>query len=267
MKRIPSSPRFRLRDAWAALLLVLFPLRAAELPTASSAFRAGVEAVQKAAHAHPEKSPAYLAELERGFRELRSRFPEEGETYAELLFIADHTEGEGAVRMAREILEWPAPAAVKDKARGVLRKKAALGGAIALTFTPLGAPDTQPLRTSDWAGKVILVDFWATWCPPCRETLPELRELYARHRAQGLEVVGISFDDDLAKLRRFLKQEKLPWPQVCDGRGWTASPLAAEHGITSLPALWLIDRRGRLRDLDARPDLARKLAALLAETP
>lgn len=232
-----------------------------EPAAAPSAFRRSVEAVQKAAHAHPDQSPAYYAELERGFRDLQQRFPDEPEVYAELLFVADHTPGPAATSLTRSILEWPAPESVKAKARGVLRKKEALNQVYSWAGPDL---DGRTIRLADLKGKVVLIDFWATWCPPCRERLPELKALYERRRAAGFEILGISFDDDLAVLRRFVGRERIGWIQVADGRGWSG-PRAAEFGITSLPALWLVDRQGRLRAVEIAGDLAVAVERLLAE--
>lgn len=227
-------------------------------------FRAAVEAVQAAAHRHPDLSPAYFAELERGFRRVQAEFPSESEVYAELLFIADHTSGEPSVRLLEEILAWPASTEVKQKAEGVQRKKAALGRPYDFKVTTTGG---RAFRLSDWRGRVVLVDFWATWCTPCREKLPEIQKLYDQAHARGLEIVGVSFDDDLRGLAAFVKKHRMPWLQVADGRGWEGSPQARQFGITSLPSMWLVDRQGVLRDLDAREDLARKVERLLAEKP
>jgi len=227
-----------------------------------SAFRQAVNAVQKTAHLHPNPSPDYFSALEKGFRNLQPRFPKEPEIYAELLFVADHQDGPESVTLVREILDWPATSDVKQKARGVLFKKSHLGRPLNCEFTSIDGPR---IRLADLAGKVVLLDFWASWCPPCRESLPTMREIYARFHTRGLDIVGVSFDMDLHKLRRFISQESMPWPQVADGLGWNDSPLAREFGITSLPALWLIDRQGRLIDLHAREDLAQKMERLLSE--
>lgn len=243
-------------------LLASPALHGADPAATQSPFRAEVESVQKAAHQDPDRSAAYFAELERGFRRLQARFPDEAEVYAELLFVADHRDGPDALALARQIIDWPAPAAVKEKAKGVLQKKAALGRPFDLRLT---ATDGSTIQLADLRGKVVLLDFWATWCPPCREKLPELLSLYTRSHPRGLEIIGLSFDDDLDKLRRFVVDEKIPWKQVADGKKWNDSPRARESGITSLPTMWLVDRKGLLRDIDARDDIATKVERLLSE--
>jgi hypothetical protein len=80
-----------------------------------------------------------------------------------------------------------------------------------------------------------------------------------------LDIIGLSFDDEVEVLKKFTTKERIGWPQVAEGRGFDGSPRAREFGITSLPTMWLVDKQGRLRDLDARDDLAAKVEKLLAE--
>jgi thiol-disulfide isomerase/thioredoxin len=113
-------------------------------------------------------------------------------------------------------------------------------------------------------GKVVLVDFWATWCPECVEKLPTIKALYEKHRGKNFEVVGISLDEDRGTLQRFLAAQKMTWPQYFDGKGWDGK-YCQEYQIEKLPALWLVDKQGKLRDLEAGDDLTAKVEKLLAE--
>jgi len=111
---------------------------------------------------------------------------------------------------------------------------------------------------------VVLVDFWATWCGPCVKEIPNVRAAYEKLSAKGFEIVGISFDQQLDALQRFVEKEKMPWPQYFDGKGWENN-FGREFGITGIPAMWLVDKKGNLRDMNAREDLVAKVEKLLAE--
>src|SRR5579859_1373561 len=94
----------------------------------------------------------------------------------------------------------------------------------------------------DYKGKLVLVDFWATWCPPCRGEAPHLTEAYDKFHGQGLEMLGISLDkaDQGEVLAKFTTEHKMPWPQVYDGKFWQAD-IAKQYGIRSIPHPFLVD--------------------------
>ncbi len=114
------------------------------------------------------------------------------------------------------------------------------------------------------AGRVVLVDFWATWCGPCVAEIPRVRELYDRYHDRGFEVVGISLDDDHAALAAFVAERDIPWPIIvdgdrpADGRG----KLAARYGIAAIPTMILVGRDGAVVSVAARGET---LETLLAE--
>ena len=123
----------------------------------------------------------------------------------------------------------------------------------------------KPFHSKDWAGKVVLLDFWATWCPPCREEIPHVAKLYKQYHDQGLEVVGISSDNDKRVMAAFLKDHaEMPWPELFGSTsGW--HPLTKKYGINSIPRMYLLDRNGVLRTVEARELMDTMIPALLAE--
>ncbi len=106
------------------------------------------------------------------------------------------------------------------------------------------------------AGKVVLIDFWATTCGPCVAGLPELVRLRETHGEAGLALVGVSCDSSEDRLRAFLEQHPdMDWPQLFGGEGSTWHPLATRYGVDRIPRLFLVDRKGVLRSVDAAKDL------------
>jgi peroxiredoxin len=121
----------------------------------------------------------------------------------------------------------------------------------------------KPLSLDAYRGKVVLVDFWATWCGPCVAELPNVLETYRTYHARGFEIIGISLDKDLNALTTFIKDHDLSWQQYFDGRGWE-NKLAAKYGIRSIPTTFLVDGKGRIVAKDLRGNaLAAELAKLL----
>jgi thiol-disulfide isomerase/thioredoxin len=135
------------------------------------------------------------------------------------------------------------------------------GETMTLKFTAL---DGRAVDLAAMTNKVVLVDFWATWCGPCRAELPNVKAAYDQHHAQGFEIIGVSLDDDRAKLEAFVKEKAMPWPQHFDGKGWE-NELGQANGIASIPATFLIGKDGKVAATDLRGDaLGLKVAELLA---
>jgi peroxiredoxin len=116
---------------------------------------------------------------------------------------------------------------------------------------------------SAFKGKVLLVDFWATWCGPCVRELPNVQRAYEKYHARGFEVLAVSFDREPEKLQAYVEEHKLPWPQILDGED---HPLGAQYGVVAIPTTFLIDREGKLAARNVRGEaLDAAIAKALAQ--
>jgi len=99
----------------------------------------------------------------------------------------------------------------------------------------------------DLRGKVVVIDFWATWCGPCVAFIPHMREVYKKYKDKGVEVVGISLDeaDSRDKLAAFVKDNEMPWLHAYSGKGWE-DPTARQYGIGGIPSVWIVGRDGNV---------------------
>jgi thiol-disulfide isomerase/thioredoxin len=232
-------------DAQAARQLAAFWTN----PKDEAAQNKALDEMQKIAKANPKEDSvaqtlSKMAEMGPASKAISDR--------AENIITTDLT-GEMATQMATQI-------------KGTRKMKDAVGKPVELTGTTV---DGSKFTTKDWKGKVVLVDFWATWCGPCIRELPRVKKIYLDQHAKGLEILGVSCDSDAAELKGFLDKNKdMPWPQLFDKDQnpkleW--SPLAKEWGINAIPTMFLIDRKGILRSTDAREDFETAIPKLLEE--
>jgi peroxiredoxin len=123
----------------------------------------------------------------------------------------------------------------------------------------------KPVALSDYKGKVVLLDFWATWCPPCRKEIPGFIELYNSYRARGLVVIGVSMDDSPSDVKPFAKQLKINYPIVM-GTG-REEEFKQAYGELPLPTAFVIARDGticaRHDGLTAKDEFEREITSLL----
>jgi peroxiredoxin len=150
-------------------------------------------------------------------------------------------------------------------------------GALSMRPTGIGEPveiagptlDGKTLDLADYSGKVVLVDFWATWCPPCVAELPNLKATYDRFHPQGFEVVAVSLDFQRAALAKFVQAHNLPWPQIFfpdQAKPEFRHPLSERYGVHSIPHTLLVGPDGKLLDSDLRgPQMEHAVARAMGE--
>jgi len=142
-------------------------------------------------------------------------------------------------------------------------KKSAVGQKF-VDFSML-TPDGKPIKLSDYAGKgkIVLVDFWASWCGPCRQEMPNLVKAYAKYKNKGFEIVGVSLDRDGQSWKDGIAQLNITWPQMSDLKFWDCEG-SKLYAIRSIPHVVLIDKDGTIvaRGLHGE-ELQAKLAELI----
>ena len=120
----------------------------------------------------------------------------------------------------------------------------------------------KPIKIDELRGKVVLVDFWATWCGPCVHEMPNVLQLAKAHVDDPFVIIGISLDKDRAALDEFLKEKAIPWRQYFDGNGWQ-NEVAVAWGIHSIPKTYLIDHTGKVRYVGVRGEALAKAVDVL----
>ncbi|MEM6329956.1 MAG: redoxin family protein [Planctomycetota bacterium] len=128
------------------------------------------------------------------------------------------------------------------KASGAVRRLGSIGKPISFAATGL---DGSPVRLDQYRGKAVLIQYWATWCEPCKADMAQIKQLYSRYAKRGFAVIGVNLDSEKASAEAYLKQNPVPWKHAHD-RGGLEGAVATEMGVMTLPLMVLIDQKGNV---------------------
>jgi peroxiredoxin len=160
--------------------------------------------------------------------------------------------------------ENPSPKIVQAYLGYIKRTRGVAVGDEAPDFT-LNSPEGQPIQLSGLRGKYVLIDFWASWCGPCRMENPNVVKMYNKYKDKGFAIYGVSLDKDMNAWTAAIKKDGLSWTHGSDLKYWN-SAAAQLYGVSAIPATYLLDKDGKVIAKNLRgPSLEAKLSELLGE--
>lgn len=164
-----------------------------------------------------------------------------------------------------EKYQTTSPAASKTIEKQMAAAQSFIIGAEAPDFSQQ-TPEGEDLKLSDLRGKIVLVDFWASWCGPCRRENPNVVKMYEKYKDKGFEILGVSLDKQKGRWLQAIEQDRLTWPQVSDLKGWQ-NEVAALYSVRSIPSTVLLDAEGKILARNLRgPALESKLEEIFKST-
>ena len=195
-------------------------------------------------------------------------------------FLADHPQAENRVKLQivqsglllkedqakgiafLEQLSKDSNSELAEAAKAALSKARLVGTKLDLSFVDSKG---QPVDLNQFSGKVVLIDFWASWCPDCAREMPQVQQLYRTFESKGFAILGVSLDKDRRAMDNYIAKHLIPWPQYFDGKGWK-SDLVTKYSVHEIPEMWIINKKGVVETTSADvTQLASTVQRLVAE--
>lgn len=172
---------------------------------------------------------------------------------------------EQSAAVLKRIVEKYPDSRVASAAKGQMRQAQGIGKPFEFSFKD--AISGKQIDAAGLKGKVLVIDFWATWCGPCIAEMPKMKKLYAEYKDKGVEFVGISLDQPedkggLTKLKDYVAKNEIGWPQYYQGNYWN-SEFSKSWGINAIPCVFVVDQDGNLYSTTARGKLETMIPELL----
>ena len=194
------------------------------------------------------------------------RYPKDQRAAGILAMMANQTKDTARQEALNKRIETDYPDSPAFKTIAAKRKKLeGVGKPFDLEFTD--AIHGSPVSIKGLKGKVVVIDFWATWCGPCIAEMPKMKKLYAEYKDKGVEFIGISLDQPkekggLDKLKDYVAKNGIQWPQYYQGNFWQ-SEFSSSWGVNSIPCVFLVDAEGNLASIEARGQLEKMIPEYL----
>jgi peroxiredoxin len=228
------------------------------------------EANQKGDQAKMQKiQQDYTLARKEVVEKVKALYPEMGSSLAALyginMIVGDNPEEEMPflTQLAEKFKkERPNSPQFQSFVSNIERMKVLSVGSVAPDIA-LNTPDGQTVKLSSLKGKYVLIDFWASWCGPCRRENPNVVKMYNRFKGKNFEIFGVSLDDNKDKWLAAIEKDGLTWKHVSDLKGWQSAGAAA-YQVSAIPATFLVDTEGKIVAKNLRgDDLERKLSEVL----
>lgn len=196
-------------------------------------------------------------------------YPEHEQAPQFMYILASRTsDQEEKKALYKQLVELHPDTQFGQMAQGSLKQMEGVGKPFELKFEELRSGETLSVQ-EDLKGKVVVIDFWATWCGPCIAEMPNMKKLYEQYKDQGVEFIGVSLDAPESqggreKLVQYVEQNNVPWPQYYQGNGWD-SEFSKSWGVNAIPQLFIVDAEGKLHSVEARGQLEEMIPALIKQ--